>query len=161
MAGKRRVNPPYGVAGKFQGIYFNDSDVFKVIEGASYSLSLYPDPNLEAYVDEVIAKIAAAQEPPPTQSPPTQRLVRRAGDGYLYTSRTLCGPDYMPPGGKERWSVPDLRFEIWDFQSSIYNPKSTIPWGGRSRALQCWTPIRGICCSLQGNRQTLTARCSH
>jgi hypothetical protein len=75
-------------AGKFKGYYFNDSDVFKVIEGAAYSLANHPDPERERYLDDVIAKIAAAQEP----------------DGYLYTARTLCGPDYMPPGGKERWS---------------------------------------------------------
>jgi len=30
--------------GEFEGIYFNDSDVFKVIEGASYSLQIHPDP---------------------------------------------------------------------------------------------------------------------
>lgn len=74
--------------GKFRGIFFNDSDVFKVIEGAAYALANHPDAELEGYVDGVIAKIAAAQEP----------------DGYLYTARTLCGPDYMPPGGPERWS---------------------------------------------------------
>jgi len=74
--------------GKFRGIYFNDSDVYKVIEGAAYSLHLYPDPALDKYVDDVIAKIAAAQEK----------------DGYLYTARTLMTPDKMPPGGKERWS---------------------------------------------------------
>jgi DUF1680 family protein len=33
--------------GRFEGIYFNDSDVFKVMEGAAYSLSLHPDPELE------------------------------------------------------------------------------------------------------------------
>jgi len=55
--------------GKFRGHFgFNDSDVFKVIEGASYSLRLYPDAELEAYMDELIAKIAAAQEQ----------------DGYIY-----------------------------------------------------------------------------
>lgn len=74
--------------GKTRGYYFNDSDVYKVIEGAAYSLSLSPDPKLEEYVDEVIAKIAAAQE----------------DDGYLYTARTAMTPDRMPPGGKERWS---------------------------------------------------------
>lgn len=74
--------------GKFRGIYFNDSDVYKVVEGAAYALAIQPDPALDQYLDELIAQIAAAQEP----------------DGYLYTARTLCGPDYMPPGGKERWS---------------------------------------------------------
>lgn len=74
--------------GGFQGIFFNDSDVFKIIEGAAYALALHPDPKLETYVDGVIDKIAAAQE----------------DDGYLYCSRTLCTPDNMPPGGKDRWT---------------------------------------------------------
>jgi DUF1680 family protein len=77
--------------GSFEGIYFNDSDVYKVIEGAAYALHLHPDRELEQVTDEVIDKIAAAQE----------------NDGYLYTSRTILNPENMPPGGKERWS--DIR----------------------------------------------------
>ena len=49
--------------GQFEGIYFNDSDVYKVLEGASYSLADHPDPGLDRMTDEVIAKIAAAQRP--------------------------------------------------------------------------------------------------
>ena len=67
--------------GKFQGIYFNDSDVFKVLEGASYSLAAHPDPTMEKTVDDILAKIAAAQQP----------------DGYLNSYYTLAEP------GK-RWS---------------------------------------------------------
>jgi len=74
--------------GQFRGIFFDDSDVYKVIEGAAYALALRPDAQLDKYLDGLIAKIAAAQEP----------------DGYLYTARTLMRPDKMPPGGKERWS---------------------------------------------------------
>ncbi len=76
------------VDGKFEGIFFNDSDVFKVVEGAAYTLALAPDPKLEKYLDDLIVKIAAAQE----------------DDGYLYTARTLQTDKYSPPGGKERWS---------------------------------------------------------
>ncbi len=73
--------------GNFRGIPFDDSDVYKVIEGASYSLALGADPELDKYLDDLIAKIAAAQEP----------------DGYLYTARTIH-PD-NPPGraSKKRW----------------------------------------------------------
>ena len=80
--------------GKFQGIYFDDSDLYKVIEGAAYVLALQKDEKLDAYLDEIIAKIAAAQEP----------------DGYLYTSRTIYQKaknkegQYVPPGGEKRWS---------------------------------------------------------
>src|SRR5438094_10572450 len=49
------TNPP--------GCPFDDTDLYKVIEGASYMLSVHPDPKLDAYVDGMIAKIAAAQEP--------------------------------------------------------------------------------------------------
>ncbi len=55
------------------GYPFDDTDVYKVIEGASYTLNVHPDPKLDAYVDGLIEKIAAAQEP----------------DGYLYTTRTI------------------------------------------------------------------------
>jgi DUF1680 family protein len=47
--------------GKFRGPFWSDSDVYKWIEGASWSLAQRPDPQLEARVDDVIAKIAAAQ----------------------------------------------------------------------------------------------------
>ena len=61
-------------SGKFCTIYpFDDSDIYKTIEGASYSLSLFPDPKLEKYVDSLITITAAAQE----------------SDGYLYTARTI------------------------------------------------------------------------
>jgi hypothetical protein len=59
--------------GKFEGIFFNDSDVYKVLEGAAYALASHPDPALEKYVDGVIARIAAAQQ----------------SDGYLYTFYTV------------------------------------------------------------------------
>jgi len=74
--------------GGFMGIYFNDSDVFKVIEGAAYSLQLKKDEKLDDYLDGLIAKIAAAQEE----------------DGYLYTARTIGDPKYNYPGKQGRWS---------------------------------------------------------
>ena len=74
--------------GEFIGIRYNDSDVFKVIEGASYSLSIHPDPELEKYLDDLIAKIAAAQE----------------DDGYLYTARTIDPDNPAPNAGDTRWS---------------------------------------------------------
>lgn len=63
--------------GEFEGIYFNDSDVYKVLEGAAYLLMADRDPELEAEVDRIIGLIAAAQEP----------------DGYLTTYYTLEAPD--------------------------------------------------------------------
>ncbi|HUS38971.1 MAG TPA: beta-L-arabinofuranosidase domain-containing protein, partial [Pirellulales bacterium] len=49
--------------GSFQGAHYNDSDVYKIVQGAVYSLKAHPDPKLEEYLDGVIAKIAAAQQP--------------------------------------------------------------------------------------------------
>ncbi|WP_145027112.1 glycoside hydrolase family 127 protein [Paenibacillus sp. Y412MC10] len=63
--------------GEFEGIYFNDSDVYKVLEGAAYLLMADRDPELEAEIDRIIGLIAAAQEP----------------DGYLTTYYTLEAPD--------------------------------------------------------------------
>ncbi len=88
------------VEGTFNTIYpFDDSDVYKIIEGASYSLQIFPDPKLDAYLDEVIAKIAAAQEP----------------DGYLYTNRTILGSRAHEWAGTRRWElVQQLSHELYN-----------------------------------------------
>jgi len=52
---------------------WSDTDVYKVIEGASYSLQNHPDRELEEFIDGIIDKIAAAQWE----------------DGYLYTRYSL------------------------------------------------------------------------
>jgi len=49
--------------GVFQGAHYNDSDVYKIVQGAVYSLEVHPDQKLQRYLDGVIAKIAAAQQP--------------------------------------------------------------------------------------------------
>ncbi len=74
--------------GKFKGLRYDDSDVYKVIEGAAYSLAQTPNVILEQYLDELIVKIAAAQEP----------------DGYLYTIRTILGEQVPESSGRRRWS---------------------------------------------------------
>jgi hypothetical protein len=65
------------VQGKFGGPWWADSDVYKWIEGASYTLALHPDPKLAARVDDLIARIAAAQQK----------------DGYIDTFIQLAEPD--------------------------------------------------------------------
>jgi DUF1680 family protein len=75
-------------SGKFCTIYpFDDTDIYKTLEGASYSLSLFPDPKLEAYMDSLIAIVAKAQEP----------------DGYLYTARTIDPQHPHEWSGDKRW----------------------------------------------------------
>lgn len=78
--------------GRFQTIYpFDDSDVFKIIEGASYSLQTFPDARLDKYLDTLIYKIGLAQE----------------DDGYLYTNRTISemhgGKGLHQWASKNRW----------------------------------------------------------
>jgi len=60
-----------------EGIYYDDSDVYKALEAMAYSLRSYPNPAIEKKADEWIDKIAAAQLP----------------DGYLDTYFTLRGLD--------------------------------------------------------------------
>jgi DUF1680 family protein len=74
--------------GKFCTAYpFDDTDIYKTLEGASYSLALHPDKKLDAYVDSLIMLIAAAQEP----------------DGYLYTARTIDPLHPQSASGASRW----------------------------------------------------------
>ncbi|MDR1719705.1 MAG: glycoside hydrolase family 127 protein [Dysgonamonadaceae bacterium] len=63
--------------GEHSGIFFDDSDVYKALEGIAYSLKNNPDTALEAKADEWIDKFAAAQQP----------------DGYINTFYTLTGLD--------------------------------------------------------------------
>jgi uncharacterized protein len=63
--------------GEFMGTIFQDSDIAKWLEAASYSLSHHPDPELEARVDEVIRLIAKAQRP----------------DGYVNTYFIVARPE--------------------------------------------------------------------
>lgn len=70
--------------GEHSGIFFDDSDIYKALEGMAYSLINNPDPELEKKADEWIDKFAAAQQP----------------DGYINTFYTLTGLD-------KRWTNMD------------------------------------------------------
>jgi len=81
------------------GYPFDETDLYKVIEGAAYSLSVTPDAKLDVYVDGLIAKIAAAQEP----------------DGYIYTTRTIDPKNPHRWAGPERWVFErDDSHELYD-----------------------------------------------
>lgn len=85
--------------GEHEGIFFNDSDVYKVLEGAAYALALAEDAELDAYVDDLIARIGAAQEE----------------DGYLYTARTI-NPEAVTAEeeGLTRWSNLAVNHELYN-----------------------------------------------
>jgi hypothetical protein len=84
--------------GPYQGQRYNDTDVYKIIEAASWSLTAHPDPALEKSLDDLIAIVAAAQEP----------------DGYLYTPRTVDPRHPAPGAGPERWSWLHTSHELYD-----------------------------------------------
>jgi len=86
--------------GKFCTAYpFDDTDIYKTIEGASYSMAVHPDPKLKAYVDSLITIVGKAQEP----------------DGYLYTARTIDPLHPHPWSGPERWvKENELSHELYD-----------------------------------------------
>ncbi len=77
---------------KFMGFPFDDTDVYKTIEGASYILQTYPDTKLKAYIDSVLNIVAAAQEP----------------DGYLYTARTINPNKPHSWSGSKRWEKEEV-----------------------------------------------------
>jgi DUF1680 family protein len=88
--------------GEYEGkMPFDDTDVYKLIEGAAYSLQSHPDPELDRFLDGIIAKIAAAQEP----------------DGYLTTYKTID-----PTKSPAPWLKPGPRWEL-ELQGSheLYN----------------------------------------
>ncbi|SFD62805.1 hypothetical protein SAMN05518672_102684 [Chitinophaga sp. CF118] len=87
-------------SGKFCTTYpFDDTDIYKTIEGASFSLSLFPDKKLSAYIDSLIIKVGKAQEP----------------DGYLYTARTINPALPHEWAGTERWiKERELSHELYN-----------------------------------------------
>lgn len=84
---------------KVGGLAFDDTDVYKTIEGASYLLQTYPDKKLAKYIDSVLVIVAAAQE----------------SDGYLYTSRTMNPKHPHEWAGSKRWEkVEELSHEFYN-----------------------------------------------
>jgi len=89
---------------KVEGYSFDDTDVYKTIEGASYLLQTYPDKKLEKYIDSVLNVVAAAQEP----------------DGYLFTARTMNPAHPHQWAGSKRWEkVEDLSHEFYNLGHMI------------------------------------------
>ena len=81
------------------GFPFDDTDPYKVLEGASYALAVQPDPKMAAYLDHLIGLFAAAQEP----------------DGYLYTIRTIDPQHPNSWDGPKRWlNDPQQSHELYD-----------------------------------------------
>ncbi len=95
----RQMHSPVNLGYEVKGYSFDDTDVYKTIEGASYVLQTYPDKKLEAYIDSVLAIVAAAQE----------------RDGYLYTARTMNPEHPHEWAGDRRWiKDEELSHELYN-----------------------------------------------
>jgi DUF1680 family protein len=109
---------------------FDDSDLYKTIEAASYAMAVKADPQLDQYVDGLIAKIAAAQEP----------------DGYLYTVRTIGGPPPVNWLGKERWSHLYMSHELYNlghlYEAAVAHYQAT----GKKNLLRIATKSADLVC---------------
>jgi DUF1680 family protein len=98
---------------------FDDSDVVKALEGAAFSYSVRPDPELAKRMESIIARIAAAQEP----------------DGYLFTFRTMHPDSPVHPWlHQERWlNDPGLSHELYNlghmYEAGVAHAQAT---GSRS-----------------------------
>lgn len=89
---------------KVGGFPFDDTDVYKTIEGASYSMQTFPNKKLDRYIDSVLLIVAAAQEP----------------DGYLYTARTMNPKHPHEWAGSKRWEKEEeLSHELYDLGHMI------------------------------------------
>ncbi len=84
--------------GKHTGKRYNDSDVYKAIEAAAYTLKTNPDPALKQQIDDLVALIGRAQE----------------SDGYLFTTRTIDPKNPAPGSGRERWSNLRVSHELYN-----------------------------------------------
>ncbi|MDX1942682.1 MAG: glycoside hydrolase family 127 protein [Saprospiraceae bacterium] len=92
---------------------FDDTDIYKIIEAASYSIQTFPDKKMENMMDSLISYIAVAQE----------------DDGYLYTTRTI-GKNVHEWAGEQRWElVHDLSHELYNlghlFEAAVAHYSAT------------------------------------
>ncbi|WP_316784253.1 glycoside hydrolase family 127 protein [Pedobacter frigiditerrae] len=93
---------------------FDDTDLYKVIEGASYAMQVQKNPELDLYLDSLIKIIGAAQEK----------------DGYLYTFRTVGAKKPHEWIGDKRWvKDQDLSHELYNsghlFEAAVAHFQST------------------------------------
>lgn len=111
----------------FQGYFFNDSDVYKWIEAAAWTLATDPEPDLASMVDATIDEIAAAQQP----------------DGYLNTY-------YAPERAGERWSNLKDMHELYCaghlFQAAVAHHRAT----GSDRLLMIARRVADNICAVFG-----------
>lgn len=121
---------------KVGGFSFDDTDVYKTIEGASYLLQTYPDKKLEKYIDSVLVIVAGAQEP----------------DGYLYTARTMNPKHPHEWAGPERWSkVEELSHEFYNLGHMVEGAVAHYQATGKRNFLDIAIRYADCVCKAIGN----------
>ncbi len=100
---------------------YDDAEVYKVLEGASYLLKVEKDADLEAYCDEVIDKICSAQEP----------------DGYLQTNFTIHNPLHSWYNGEKWTSDWNLSHETFNVGELIECAVAYYQATGKDKLLKC------------------------
>ena len=121
---------------KVECFSFDDTDIYKTIEGASYSLQTYPDKRLEKYIDSILAIVATAQEP----------------DGYLYTARTMNPKHPHDWAGKERWvAVENLSHEFYNLGHMIEGAIAHYQATGKRNFLDIAIKYADCVCRAIGN----------
>ena len=123
----------------FRGQFgFDDTDVYKVLEGASYGLMVKPDAEMDKYMDEVISYIAAAQEE----------------DGYLYTAWTLKALETQDHVNccyrQERWDNISSSHELYNcghmYEAAVAHYTAT----GKKSFLEIATRSADLICDVFG-----------
>ena len=104
--------------GEFKGTFFDDSDVYKVLEGAAYCLVDHSDETLENWVDGIIDDICAAQQE----------------DGYIYNYFTLNTPE-------KRWTDMDMH-EAYCLGHMLEAGIAYAQATGKNALLEC--AVRGV-----------------
>lgn len=129
--------------GKFCTTYpFDDTDIYKTIEGASFSLSIFPDKKLELYIDSLIAIVAKAQEP----------------DGYLYTARTIDPAHPHAWAGPERWvKERELSHELYNSGHMYEAAAAHFAATGKRNFLDIALKNADLVCSIFGHDKLHTA----
>lgn len=121
---------------KVEGFSFDDTDVYKTIEGASYLLQTYPDKKLEKYIDSVLLIVAGAQEP----------------DGYLYTARTMNPKHPHDWAGPERWTkVEELSHEFYNLGHMVEGAVAHYQATGKRKFLDIAIKYADCVCKAIGN----------
>ncbi len=123
--------------GKFNGLPWNDSDIYKVIEGAAYILAVHPDKQMEARLDEIIEIIAAAQQPDgyldtfyQLTKKPEERWTRLIYDHEMYCAGHLfeAAVAYHQATGKDK--LLHVARKLADHIDGIFGPGKRVDFPG-------------------------------